>query len=279
MTHSGQRDALLDALAPLVISAPFGNYVQHPGTTPTLGTFTWLRRGGRLAAMGRAALTVRYYRRLGAWVNRIGLRNPGIEGLHHQIPGARPIAESIVSIHGFTHDDWYQLLQVTAQAQPAAIELNISCPNVGEISWPPELFSEAVATGIPIIVKIPPVRYAQLAADAVSGGIRAIHAVNTLPVRGGGMSGAPLKPLGLTVVKQLRDEFGTELVIVGGGGIGSATDVHDYANAGADRFAIGTLAMRPSAPFSSRFLREVQTAATDVTRQPTGHVSIPLRRG
>jgi len=269
---------LLTEIAPLVISAPFGNYVQHPGTTPTLGTYTWQRRGGRIAAMGRAALTVRYYRRLGAWVNRIGLRNPGIHSLDHQIPGARPIAESIVSVHGFSPEDWFQLLSVTAAARPAAIELNISCPNVGEISWPPELFSEAVATGIPIIVKIPPVRYAQLATDAFSGGVRHIHAVNTLPVRGGGMSGAPLKPIGLSVVQRLRDEFGPELGIIAGGGIRTAADVHEYAQAGADRFAIGTLAMRPSAPFSEKFLAEVRRAASDAVSGSTGRVPTPLPR-
>jgi dihydroorotate dehydrogenase len=54
------------AIRPLVVSAPFGNYVQPRGTTPTLGTFTLLRRGGVASRIWRVFLTVRYYPRLKA---------------------------------------------------------------------------------------------------------------------------------------------------------------------------------------------------------------------
>ncbi|MDP4014481.1 MAG: hypothetical protein U0990_08130 [Candidatus Nanopelagicales bacterium] len=242
---------------PLVISAPFGNYVHPPGTTPTLGTYTAARRGGRPAAFGRALLTVRYYRRLGAWVNRIGLRNPGIDRLGD---GPR-IQQSIVSIHGFEPADWTYLLRRIAKITPLAVELNISCPNVGEMSWPSTLFDDALATGVPVIVKLPPIRFEKLAGDAAASGVTWFHACNTLPVPRGGMSGAPLLPLSIACVRWLRSELGLEAMIIGGGGIRSPQDVEEFAAAGADRFAIGSLAMRPSALMSDRWVADIREAA------------------
>lgn len=265
-------------LAPLVISAPFGNYLQPAGTTPTIGTYTALRRGGRPAAFGRAVLTVRYYRRLGAWVNRIGLRNPGIDSLLTGRHLGRPIAESILSVHGFDAAEWTLLLQRTAVLQPLAVELNISCPNVGELTWPPELFAEAVATRVPVIVKIPPVRYEAMVVAAHEHGVRWFHATNTLPVPGGGLSGVPLRPLAVAAVRQLRDQFGADVAIIGGGGIRTPEDVAEFAAAGADRFAVGTLAMRPAALRSEQWVRPVlDAAAAVVTRDAAGAPARTIR--
>ena len=252
-------------ICPLVISAPFGNYVQPVGTTPTLGTFTALRRGGRKAAFGRALLTVRYYRRLGAWVNKIGLRNPGIDSLTANPKRSAPLDQCLLSIHGFNGQEWNHLLNRVRELKPLAVELNISCPNVGELTWPPNLFADAIATGVPVIVKVPPVRYEKMAQEAFAQGVRWFHATNTLPVPRGGMSGAPLKPLALGVVSWLRTEFGHEVRIVGGGGIRSAADVAEYAQAGANRFAIGTYLFTPKALANAAALvAEIQTAAAQL---------------
>lgn len=246
---------------PLIISAPFGNYTQPYGTTPTIGTFTALRRGGRPAAFGRAVLTMRYYRRLDAWVNRIGLRNPGIDSVTVGHTHGRPLAESILSVHGFDDGEWALLLERVRTLRPLAVELNISCPNVGELSWPDTLFKDAVATGVPVIVKVPPIRYQAMADAAVAAGVPWIHATNTLPVAKGGMSGAPLKPLSVQVVAWLRANYGRHVGIIGGGGIRSAADVTDFADAGADRFAVGTYAMRPSALRGEGWIAAIRDAA------------------
>nr|MBX2851143.1 hypothetical protein [Phycisphaeraceae bacterium] len=116
MTHESSSPA--PAIRPLIISAPFGNYIQPPGTTATLGTFTAARRGGILNRVWRILLTVRYYRKAKAWVNKIGLRNPGIDWLvvknQSPKPGRADVKDKIVSIHGFTPEDWYTLLDKTA---------------------------------------------------------------------------------------------------------------------------------------------------------------------
>ncbi len=260
-------------LAPLLISAPFGNYLQPDGTTPTLGTFTALRRGGRPAAFGRAVLTMRYYRRLGAWVNRIGLRNPGIDSVVARAPHGRPLSECVVSVHGFDAAEWDLLLDRVAGLRPAAVELNISCPNVGELSWPDHLFSDAVATGAPVIVKVPPVRLEVMAESAAASGVRWFHATNTLPVSGGGMSGTPLRPLAVRAVAWLRQSLGPAVGIIGGGGISTPADVVEFADAGANRFAIGTYAMRPSAVLGDDWVAPIRAEAARRASEPA---SLPV---
>lgn len=247
----------------LIISAPFGNYIQPAGTTPTLGTFTAAARPGRVI---RILKTVRYYPRLRAWVNQIGLRNPGIDWLIARArSGKISVADKLVSIHGFTPDDWYALLDKTAALQPLGIELNMSCPNVGHIDWPADLFARAAATGIPMVVKLPPVNYHDLFAQAMSAGLRCYHCCNTLPVPAGGISGKPLKPVALQCIRDIRRLAGDQcddLLIIGGGGITTTADIDDYRAAGAARFAIGTKVFSPRYLFSHAALQPlIQHAA------------------
>ncbi len=253
-THPRTRPRISSGLLPLVISAPFGNYIQPKGATPTLGTFTLHRRPGRL---WRILKTVRYKRRQRAWVNKIGLRNPGIDWLAGRVKRGRcDVSDKIVSIHGFDSEQWFALLEKVALIRPMAVELNMSCPNVGEIDWPAELFARAVGTGVPVIVKLPPVNYQQMVEQAVSAGVRAFHCCNTLPVPEGGMSGQPLKPKSLACIRDLRSRsWGGELTIIGGGGIYEVSDIDDYVEAGADHVALGTKTMNPVYLVSHRGLR------------------------
>jgi len=235
------------AIRPLIISAPFGNYIQPKGTTATLGTFTALRRGGILNRVWRILLTVRYYRRMKAWVNKIGLRNPGIDWLVAKCKAGKvDVSDKLVSIHGFCDADWYTLIEKTAALKPLAIELNMSCPNVGHIAWPVDLFERAFATGVPIIVKVPPVNYDTMVEQAVAAGLRMLHCCNTLPNPGGGMSGKPLMAVALQCIQDLRKKpYWDELIIIGGGGIYEPGDVNAYADLGVKYVAVGTKLMNP----------------------------------
>ncbi len=227
--------------------------MQPQGTTPTLGTFTAQRRPGRL---WRIVKTVRYYRRLKAWVNQIGLRNPGMPWLVERVRQGRiDVSDKIVSIHGFSDEDWFGLLDQAATIAPLAVELNMSCPNVGAIEWPPELFGRAVATGLTVIVKLPPVNYHLLAQQAIEQGVRTFHCCNTLPSPGGGVSGKPLKPVALQCIGDLRQRYSEPMTIIGGGGVTTPADIDDYAQTGADHFAIGTKVMNPRYLLSHAALR------------------------
>ncbi len=241
---------------PIVISAPFGNYIQPDGMTATMGTFTASKRGGRTWQIIR---TVRYYPRLRAWANKMGLRNPGIDWLVEKVRrGKVDVSDKIISIHGFTKDDWDRLLDRMSEIQPLAMELNISCPNIGEIHWPGGLFADAVSTDVRVVVKLPPVNYEDIVEQAVDGGVRMFHCCNTLPVPCGGISGAPLKPVVLQCIRDLRTkvirQVERELTIIGGGGVMGVDDVDEYIDAGAHHVALGVKLFNPVYLFSTRSL-------------------------
>lgn len=251
------------AIKPLIISAPFGNYIQPAGTTATLGTFTALRRGGVLNRAWRVLLTVRYYPRMKAWVNKIGLRNPGIDWLVAKCQAGKvDVSDKLVSIHGFTAEDWYTLLEKTAPLKPMAIELNMSCPNVGHIAWPEDLFERAAATGVPIIVKVPPVNYDTMIEQAYAAGLRMLHCCNTLPNPGGGMSGKPLMAVALQCIQDLkRKPYFDELTIIGGGGVYQPDDVDAYTDLGVKHIAVGTKVMNPRYLFSDSGIAGIKQRA------------------
>lgn len=243
MSPVGAPSAAPLALRPCIVSAPFGNYVQPAGTTATLGTFTAAPRGGRL---WRIIKTVRYSFATKAWVNKIGLRNPGMGWLADHVKAGRiDVRDKLVSVHGFTPEDWATLLRQIAEVRPLGVELNMSCPNVGEIGCPPSLFADAVATGVPVVVKVPPVNYAELVRQAFDAGVRCFHCTNTLPVPQGGLSGAPLKPIALAVVREMRRLYGDAITIVGGGGVQKPEHIDEFVDAGANHVALGTITMNP----------------------------------
>ncbi|MBB6428359.1 hypothetical protein [Algisphaera agarilytica] len=236
--------AVVPGIRPLSVSAPFGNYIRPSGCTATLGTFTVEDRPGRV---WRILKTVRYYPRARAWINKIGLRNPGIGWVEKKVAtGKLDLSDKLVSIHGFNDGEWFDLIERLSAMKPMGMELNMSCPNVGHIDWPEDLFTRAVATGVPVIVKLPPVNYEAMAQMAYDQGVRVFHCCNTLPVPAGGMSGYPLKPVALQCIRAIRDlPWGQDVAIIGGGGIRSAAELDEYQAAGADAYAIGTIVMSP----------------------------------
>ncbi len=258
-------------IQPLVIGAPYGNYIHFPGITATMGTFTAADRGGRPKALWRMLLTLRYYPRLNAWVNKLGLPNPGIDWLVARVAAGKvQVADKLVSIHGFTPQDWAVLLEKTAALKPLAIEMNMSCPNIGHIGWPDDLFTRAQATGVPLVVKIPPINWEPMLEQARAAGITHFHCCNTLPApskhpnRGGGISGRPLKGVSMQVISQLRKrpDF-AELTIIGGGGVYEAADVDDYAALGVKHVSIASKLNNPKYLFSDAGIAQIRARATE----------------
>ena len=241
----------------LIISAPFGNYIQPNGVTATLGTFTAKGRPGRL---WRIIKTLRFNPRLQSWVNSIGLRNPGLPWLLGRARAGRvQVSDKIVSIHGFDAGEWHELITQLEELKPLAMELNLSCPNIGEIDWPEDLFAWAMASGILPIAKLPPVQYELILEQALAAGVRWFHCCNTLSTPAGGLSGAPLKPISLACIRRVQEltpeTIRGELRIIGGGGIRQLGDIDDYADAGVHHVAVGTKVMNPRYLFGTSALQ------------------------
>ncbi len=227
-----------DNMHRLIISAPFGNYIQPKNATATIGTFTLQNRPGRFKQILK---TVRYYPSLGAWTNKIGLRNPGIDSLI-----GKDLKGKILSIHGFNQHDWVDLLHdVNFLDRPLALELNFSCPNVTDEKFDYELICTKARRVVPcVIVKIPPINYQTMIFEANLAGVSIFHCTNTLPMPNGGMSGKPLKKFSLDAVANVRRLI-PSCTIIGGGGVTSTKDIDDYVAAGANHVAIGSGLFNP----------------------------------
>ncbi len=199
-------------------------------------------------------------------LNAIGLQNPGIEWyLQHDVAKfAQTPCATIGSVAGFSVDDYaYVCERLAARSEIAAIELNISCPNVaheGEtFACDPELTARVVraaraTTDKPLIAKLSPnvTDIATIARSAVAAGADALAVVNT--VRGmaidiyqrkprlgnvtGGLSGAAIRPIALLAVYEVARAV--SVPIVGQGGIATASDALEFILAGASAVGVGT---------------------------------------
>jgi dihydroorotate dehydrogenase (NAD+) catalytic subunit len=206
----------------------------------------------------------------GGMLNSIGLQNIGIEKFVADVlPGlARYPARILVNLFGYEFDDYARL---AARVDPlpgiAAVELNVSCPNVKrggmEFGHDPELLERLVAsvrraTGKPIAVKLSPNAGSPVAvAEAArAGGADILSAINTvlgmaidpwtrrprLHTNRGGLSGPAIKPIALRIVFDVARRVG--LPVIGIGGVETVDDVIEFLLAGASAVQVGTALFR-----------------------------------
>lgn len=198
-------------------------------------------------------------------LNGIGIQNPGVEAWveHHapQMPGlAVPVWGSAV---GTRPAEFADVAAALGAAGVQAVEVNLSCPNLegeGMFALDPIASAEVVAavraaTDRPVGAKLSPnaVRIAEVAHAVVDAGADWVVLTNTVwgaaidvesrrPALSGGIggySGAPLKPIAIRCVMEVRAAL-PDVPIVGCGGVRTGTDVVEYLMAGAEAVAIGT---------------------------------------
>lgn len=198
-------------------------------------------------------------------LNCIGLENPGVDVFLQEILPriSKYDAPIIVNISGSTVEEYGILAKKLDVPGVAAIELNVSCPNVKEggivFGTDPQSAAAVVReakknTGKPVIIKLSPnVTDITVMAKAVEeAGADIISMINTLigmavnirtwkPVLGnisGGLSGPAVKPVALRLVWQVAQTV--KIPIIGMGGIMTAEDAVEFLLAGASAVAVGT---------------------------------------
>ena len=198
-------------------------------------------------------------------LNSIGLDNDGIDSfLARQLPFlVRCGAPVIVSIAGGSLADFVTLAsRLDGVPGIAALELNISCPNVShgiDMGTDPVACRGVVegvrsVTALPILAKLTPnvTSIVEIARAAKDGGADAVTLINTCqgmavdwrrrrPLLGnviGGLSGPAIKPIALRCVHQVRQAL--DIPIVGVGGIMSIDDCMEFFVTGASAVQIGT---------------------------------------
>ena len=199
-------------------------------------------------------------------LNSIGLDNDGIDAfIEHHMPYLATVgAAVVVSIAGHDYDEFIGMASRLDQTPGvAAIELNVSCPNVsGGVDFGADAaMCRKVVQGcrdackLPIIAKLTPnvTDIASIARAAEDGGADAIAVINTClgmavdwrrrrPLLGnimGGLSGPAIKPIALRAVYQVSRAVQTP--VMGIGGIATLDDVMEFLITGASAVQLGTV--------------------------------------
>jgi dihydroorotate dehydrogenase (NAD+) catalytic subunit len=214
-------------------------------------------------------------------INSIGLPNKGLRGyLEQDLPQLSELpVPLIVNVMGAAREEVASLVQAFAEHdEVAALELNLSCPNVstgldfGVDPAATEALVEHVRslTEKPLIVKLTPnaTDPAAVAAAAQDAGADAVSLINTLrgmPLdpstgepwlggRTGGVSGPAVRTIALAQVAQVAARV--DLPVIGMGGVQRGVDALDLMRAGATIVAVGTESFRDPLA-ASRVLREM----------------------
>ncbi len=211
----------------------------------------------------------RLYETPSGMINSIGLPNKGLAGfLADDLPLLAELpVPLVVSVMATDRDGFARLVgEVGVRDEVAAIELNVSCPNVksglivGEQPAETLALCEALRplTAKPLIVKLTPNTSdpTAVALAAEQGGADAVSLINTLrataldPVSrrpwlgagSGGLSGPAVRPLALDQVRRVAAEVGVP--VIGMGGIESGADALEFLALGATAVAVGTANFR-----------------------------------
>ena len=207
---------------------------------------------------------------LGGLVNAIGLQGPGVADfiayhVPHYIDTVGRDLPMIVNIWGGSIDEYAEVARRLSDvgAPVAAIEVNVSCPNVKAgghtFGQDPAVLAQVVkavraATALPLIVKLAPnvpdiAPYAKACEDS---GADALALINTIPAmvidiekrrpvlanRTGGLSGRCVHPVAVKLVHDAHRAV--KLPILGMGGVYEAADAIELMLAGATAVAVGT---------------------------------------
>jgi dihydroorotate dehydrogenase (NAD+) catalytic subunit len=240
-------------------------------------------------------------------LNSIGLQNIGVSAVIKELAPvwARWEVPVIVNIAGSDPEDFgYLAGRLDGVEGVAAIEVNVSCPNVShglDYGQDPVMAAEVVeqvaaATTLPVIVKLTPnvTDPADVAEAAAAAGASALTVSNTflgmaidsttrqptLPTTFGGLSGPAIKPLALRQVYEVA--AAVTIPVIGSGGIINGRDALEFLMAGATAIQVGTATFQD--PLASlRVLEELERllqedGVTDV-HDVIGAAHGPARRG
>jgi dihydroorotate dehydrogenase (NAD+) catalytic subunit len=203
-------------------------------------------------------------------VNSIGLANPGLDAFcDRHLPRLAELGVPlIVSVGGWSREEYATAVaRVGVHPAVAAIELNVSCPNVEtgciSIGTDPDetralLHRCRAETDRPLLAKLSPsvADVAAIATAAAEGGAHGLVLINTvrgmaldrvtlrplLGGGGGGLSGPAVKPVALHAIYHSRAATG--LPVIGMGGVASAQDCLEFLAAGASVVGVGTSLFR-----------------------------------
>jgi len=217
----------------LFINPPFGNYINLPKTISIRGSFTLEPRPGIISQIFK---TLRYSYKYQGWINKIGLRNKGID---YAISTYQK--DQIISIAILKSSD----INLINSKIPSDmnIEVNISCPNIekNKITGLKNLLNKKRKW---CILKLSPITKDYEIDEYYKIGFRQFHCCNTIPIDKGGLSGPKLIPYVSNQIKYIKKKY-PETIVIAGGGIRSWNDILNYLDLNANHVGISTIIFNP----------------------------------
>lgn len=233
----------------LFISPPFGNYFPewfinkyvlnnntNTDTKSIVGSFTAESRSGLFSQIVK---TLRYSNDYGGWVNKIGLRNKGIDWAIEKYYKQKDI---IVSVAIIENKDIINIANKIPE--DLNIEVNISCPNVDKSNYFNDLNYFLNPNREWCIIKLSPLVTNNEIDALYENGWRQYHCCNTIPVCEGGLSGKSIKPYTLKHISYISDKY-PDATIIAGGGIENLDDINEYKKNGAHNYSVSTVLFNP----------------------------------
>ena len=219
------------------ISPPFGNWFIFKNSKPIVGSFTLEPRPGLLGQIFR---TLRYSEKHNGWVNKIGLRNDGIDAgiqKYKNCPG------SVLSIAILKEEEIPKLVKKIPPNFD--LEINISCPNLDK-----KMVSNGISKFLNpdrewCIVKMSPESTKEDIDVLYDSGFRQFHCSNTIPLgEKGGLSGPSLIPYTSSLVKMIKEEY-EDVTVIAGGGVSNKEIADKYLKLGADHVSVSSAYFNP----------------------------------
>jgi dihydroorotate dehydrogenase (NAD+) catalytic subunit len=192
-------------------------------------------------------------------LNSIGLQNPGLDRLLDNLDDYDVGLPLFVSIAADTVGEFAGMCErIASEERIAAVELNLSCPNVDhgglQFCAGPGAVREVVAacrgslSEVPLFVKLTNEGVVSNAMAAEEAGADAVTLINTIPALvvnprerkvflRGGLSGPAIKPVALRAVYEVSRAVGVP--VIGVGGVTSGTDIVEFMLAGATAVQVG----------------------------------------
>lgn len=238
-------------------------------------------------------------------LNAVGLQGGGVASfIERDLPLLQKSgAKIVVSIWGHSIDDYSQAAKMLAEVrnQVAAVEVNLSCPNLSgnhamfshDAELSAQVLESCLIADLPLWAKLSPNTslLVDVARAVHSAGAQAVTLVNTaigmaidtdtgLPVLGnvrGGLSGSALHPIAVRCIYEVRAAL-PQIKILGAGGVVSGETAAEMMLAGADAVQVGTATFAdPRAPI--KILRQLHKWASAHSISDWSQVTSASHRG
>ena len=235
-------------------------------------------------------------------INAVGLANPGVDEEVRTVARAKEMLHPLgvpiaASIFAETPGGFVEVARKITEAEPDFIELNISCPNVGDEMGRPFACNAGDAsrvtemvkhvTPIPLIVKLSPNVFdiAAIASSVERAGADAIAAINTVgpgmiidvhsgkPIlanKVGGLSGPAIRPIAVRCVYDIYEAV--EIPIIGMGGVTDGRDALEMLMAGARAVGVGSAVHHGGAEVFTTILEETKAIMAAEGHRSLGEV-------